>query len=229
MWNLHLCEEVAFITCGECTNIYVWFYNFLSFSFSSDCYFRVHRSLNKIENQQTTIYATDDCTCHFRGVHSDVCGIYIFVRNSYFTTCGECIKIHVWFCNFLSPLPLFGLRLHRKYRSLNPIENQQTNIYATGDCAYHFPKSCIVMCVKSTFFVRKSYLTLVRNVSKLMFYFTVFYHLSSLRFATSEYIVHWIQSKTNKLTFMLQTIAHVISGSCVVMCVESTSSWGIRI
>ena len=155
MWNQHLCEEVALKTCGECIKIYVWFYNFLSPFFSSDCDFRAYRSLNPIENQQTNIYATDDCTCHFRGVQNNVCEIYIFVR--------------------------------------------------------------------------KSYLTLVRNVSNFMFDFTIFYYPSSLRIVTSSYIVHWIQWKTNKLSFMLQTNAHVTFEACKVMCVKSTSLWGSRI
>ena len=217
MWNQHLCEEVAFKTCGECIKIYVWFYNFLSPFFSSDCDFRVYRSLNPIENQQTNIYATDDCTCHFRGVQSNVCEIYIFVRKSYLTLVRNVSNFIVWFYNFLLSF-LSSDRDIIVYRSLNPMENQQTDIYATDECTCHFRSMQSNVC-EINIFVRKSHLSLVGNVSKLMFDFTIFYHLFSLRIVTSAYIVHWIQSKTNKLTFMLQTIAHVTSGSCIVMCV----------
>ena len=73
-----------------------------------------------------------------------------------------------------------------------PIENQQTNIYATDDCTFNFRGMQSIVC-EIYIFVRKSYLPLVRIVSKFMFDFTICYHPSSLRIVTSSYIVHWIQ------------------------------------
>ena len=111
VWNLHLCEEVVFNTCGECIKLYVWFYIFSSPLLFPDCDFIVYRSLNPIENQQTNIYAIVNSTYHFRGVQGNVC-----VKST--SLWGSRIW-HLWgmyqnlrlILQFLITLLLFGLRL----------------------------------------------------------------------------------------------------------------------
>ena len=150
MWNLHLCEEFVFNTCVECIrNLYL----ILQFVITLTLFGLRLQSISFTESNRkptnSTFMLTDDSTCHFRGMQRNVCEIYIFVRKSYLTLVRECIKLYVWFYNFSSPL-LFPDCDFIVYRSLNPIENQQTNIYAIVNSTYHFRGVQGNVCVKST-------------------------------------------------------------------------------